>query len=457
MNKEFRISKITEIRNSEPLGEQEIMWQDQLESMPVFKVPLEHLVYNKYNGRILSRTKSLESQDKSIDSESVEGKRILEKFLWESRIDRNERTKGDIEKYGQKIVGIITKDGIIIDGNRRAMLLNKIDKFDYFKAIILPVTLEENPIEIEKLETSYQMGEDEKLGYNPIEKYLKTKNLKQKDVSVKQIANWMGESVSTVNEYLDVMDTMDDYLNYLEYDGIFTQLDNREDQFINLTKWVKVFYGGGSVRAFDGYTDADVDELKSIAFDYIRAKYEGKKFRYLGHGQKQNHFFGNENIWESFKKNHSDSIPPIYSDEEKINKDSENLTATLNGRDNEFKIKAQPFLDKNIEEHLQKIYNQKNKEEPDKLISKAIDSINVAKGNKNIGRSDVLKKVKQLNKITANILQGESPQRLLEQILNLLSSITVLNHLDEKDKLLKYTKDIEKEAYRLEKDIKKLK
>ena len=48
---------------------------------------------------------------------------------------------------------------------------------DYFKAVVLDVTLEENPLEIEKLETSFQMGEDEKLGYNPTEKYLKAKLL----------------------------------------------------------------------------------------------------------------------------------------------------------------------------------------------------------------------------------------------------------------------------------------
>jgi hypothetical protein len=37
------------------------------------------------------------------------------------------------------------------------MLLNKIPKYEYFKTVILDITLEENPIEIQKLETSYQM------------------------------------------------------------------------------------------------------------------------------------------------------------------------------------------------------------------------------------------------------------------------------------------------------------
>jgi hypothetical protein len=82
---------------------------------------------------------------------------IIEKLLFESNEARNKRTKADLEKYGQKKVGIITRDGVIIDGNRRATLLNQIDKFGYFRAIILDVTSTQDPLEIEKLETSYQM------------------------------------------------------------------------------------------------------------------------------------------------------------------------------------------------------------------------------------------------------------------------------------------------------------
>ena len=35
------------------------------------------------------------------------------------------------------------------------------------------------------------------------------------------------------------MEVMDEYLEYLGYNGIYTQLDKREDQFLNLTKMAK--------------------------------------------------------------------------------------------------------------------------------------------------------------------------------------------------------------------------
>ena len=59
MNKESRIAKIAEIKEREPEGVEKIVWEDSLQSMNVYNIPLEYLIYNKYNGRILTRTKSL--------------------------------------------------------------------------------------------------------------------------------------------------------------------------------------------------------------------------------------------------------------------------------------------------------------------------------------------------------------------------------------------------------------
>jgi len=472
MNKETRIEKIEEVINlqekeasrlKENLINGEIKWDGKLKVMTAYKIPLKYLVYNKYNGRILSRTKSSEAQGKDINVETEEGKTLVGKLLWDSKPDRNKKTKESIKVNEQEKVGIITRDGIIIDGNRRAMLLNELTQEgvkdrDTFKAFVLPVTLEEKPIEIEKLETSYQMGEDEKLGYNPIEKYLKSKNLKQKGVSIQQISDWMGESKSTIEEYLSVMETMDDYLDYLGYNGFYTQLDGREDQFINLTKWIKSFYGGGSIKAFDGYNDSDVDDLKIISFDYIRVKYEGKKFRYIGYGLKQNHFFGNKQIWERFRDNHFESVIPIQKEEKKINLDSENLTQYLNDRDSQFQEKSQQLLDDNLDSHYTQLKYKQAQDEPSKLVNNAIRAISaINKKSKNFSKPEVLSQVEKLNETTTGMLQEKSPKRTLKQIFNLLSSIELEKSIEEKEELLEYVKNIEKEAYQLEKKIKHLK
>ncbi|MEP3890778.1 MAG: hypothetical protein ABJN69_09935 [Hellea sp.] len=456
MNRETRILEIEKRMKQPAIAHKEIMWEDDLMGMDVFKIPLQYLVYNKYNGRILSKTKSLETQDKVLNPENDTDKKIIEKLLWDSKPDRNKKTENDIKTHGQKEVGIITKDGIIIDGNRRAMLLNRIDHLGYFKAVILPVTLEENPIAIEKLETSYQMGEDEKLGYNPIEKYLKAKMLRQKGVTVKDISNWMGETETTVKEYLGVMETMDDYLDYLGYNDIYTQLYNREDQLINLSKWLKTFSSGGSARAFDGYQNDDVDDLKAISFDYIRVKFEGKKFRNIAHGLKQNHFFGSKIIWDSFRDKHASNIDSVSDQEDPPNLDTNNIQATLNDRDEKFKTETIALLDENIDEHYNQLRYKQAQDEPEKLINnarRAIDSINTRSGN--FKNDDVVNKLDELRAKISEMISDSSAILTLQHVGKLLSDIDLSETAERKNELLEKIKFIARKAYELEKTVKK--
>jgi hypothetical protein len=441
MNKETRIQKIQEIidrdYNRPDLLNQEIMWEKKLESKKVFNIPLEYLIYNKYNGRILSRTKSLEKQKQIIDVESDDGRSIIEKLLWDSKEDRNKKTEASIKEFGQQKVGIITRDGVIIDGNRRAMLLNRVDRLGVFKAIVLPVTLEENPIEIERLETSYQMGEDEKLGYNPIEKYLKAKQIFDKLISkisekdaIKSIADWMGERESTVKEYLDVINKMDEYLQYLEYDGIYTQLDGREDQFLSLTKWLDNFYGENSKRAFDGYKDDDVDDLKTIAFDYLRFRneYDGKEFRNLAEGNSDKHFFGDKKIWESFSSKHYEIINSLPK-EAVVDFNSNNLTKHLNSRDKIFFENSKlgqensAFLE-NLNDHKYNIGYNKAGDEPEKLIKRASQTFDAIKTNhKAFYQPEIQNLVEELGEKVFATLQKKSPLRILSYIISQLESI----------------------------------
>jgi hypothetical protein len=445
MNRDTRIKRIQEIIDRDklnPFAIQEIPWEDDLVPMNVYKIPLEYLVYNKYNGRILSRTKSLEKQNYSIDVETEDGKNAIEELLYESKKDRNDKTLRNLREFGQQKVGIITKDGIIIDGNRRAMLLNRIDKFDYFKAVVLPVTLEESPLEIEKLETSFQMGEDEKLGYNATEKYLKSKGLYRNlsgrkfsletidEDAVKKIADWMGENTSEVKRYLTTMDIMDEYLEYFEYDGIYTQLDDREDQFLNLERWLKTYYGETSTKAFDGYKDEDVDDLKSIAFDYIRVrpKYDGKEFRNLGDGQRGSHFFGNKEIWKSFSKYHFEKLEEL-PEETPIDNTSKDLHRHLDDRDTKFydatkNEEGESFFIENLKNHKYKLGYNEAAGKPEKLVKRASQTLDAIKTNHaNFSTPEVQSQVEELGNKVLTMLQKTSPSKVLSQIMNLLESI----------------------------------
>jgi len=472
MNKEVRKEKIQGVINSckdrTDLLNHEIMWEGQLKTEKVYNIPLSYLIYNKYNGRILSRTKSLEKQNQIIDVETEDGRDLVEKLLWESKIDRNKKTLKSIGDFGQQKVGIITKDGVIIDGNRRAMLLNKIDRTGYFKAIVLPVTLEENPIEIERLETTYQMGEDEKLGYNPIEKYLKAKQIFDKltpkitkTEAIKSISDWMGEKESEVKKYLDTMAVMDEYLEYLEYDGIYTQLDSREDQFLFLTKWLNNFYGETSKRAFDGYSDSDVDELKSIAFDYLRFRneYDGKEFRNLAEGNRDKHFFGDKEIWSSFSSKHNEIIQKL-PEEPQIDFNSNNLEKHLNSRDklffdsSKFDNDTSAFIE-NLNDHKYNIGYNKAADAPGKLIKRASQTFDAIKtGHSAFSEPEIQDMVKEFGDKVFQSLNQKSPLRVLSHIIELMEAIDVEKIPEnETEEVQNKTKQIQKIGYQINKSL----
>lgn len=259
----------------------------------VYRIPLDYLIYNKYNGRIGSDVLSYEKQNGVLNAELDGDKAIIEKFLYDSKVDRNKTTMESLLKNGQQRYGIVTSDGTIVDGNRRAMLLNRlfykreelgysyeeVEKCKYFLAIILPDDAEEK--DIQQLETIYQMGEDDKLDYNPIEKYLKCKELKRLGFSEEDIAGFMSEKPSQIKEWINVLDLMEDYLKEYDYEGIYTRLEKTEGPFVDLENYLDSYKKKKSnVRNADwAYSDSDISDLKLVCFDYIRARYEGKEFR----------------------------------------------------------------------------------------------------------------------------------------------------------------------------------
>jgi hypothetical protein len=390
MNASFRAQKLAEIKNNDTpyMTGIRIQFEGETRKFDAYKIPLEYLIYNKHNGRIGSLIKSYEVQDHEINPEEPKDINQIEQFLWDSKKDRNKSTELSLVVNGQQKYGIVTDEGVIIDGNRRAYLLNKIyrervdwanknhnvDHCRYFIAVILDTGAE--PREISKLETMYQMGEDEKLEYNAIEKYLKCKDLKEVfNFSISDIAEMMVEKRSQIEEWLDIMKLMDDYLSYLEYDGIYTRLENREGQFVDLNRYLNTYING--YKHIDwGYIDTDISDLKSICFDYIRAQYEGKEFRNIAQTSKNGSIFCRGLVWKDFLQRHADKVETI--DEKSVeqwreeNPDAD-LYKLLETRDSEWGKKAEKYLKENIRRSQRLVEDINESDKPQTLLTKALD------------------------------------------------------------------------------------
>lgn len=324
----------------------------------VWRIPLDYLIYNKYNGRIGSDVLSYERQNGDLNAELDTDRAIIEKFLYESKVDRNRTTMDSLLKNGQQRYGIVTSDGIIVDGNRRAMLLNRL---------------------FQQLETIYQMGEDDKLDYNPIEKYLKCKELKRLGFSDEDIAGFMSEKPGQIKEWLRILSLMEEYLQEYDYEGIYTRLEKTEGPFVDLENYLDSYSKrGANVRNVDWtYTDSDISDLKLVCFDYIRARYEGKEFRDIAKTGKDGSIFFFKDLWDDFLKQHQEKTP---ADEETVDElrrrcPGEDLSLLLKQRDNAWVEQAKGQLKGNLNRFSRRLEDKRDANKPADLIERALSAL----------------------------------------------------------------------------------
>lgn len=368
-----------------------ITYHGSIITLNAYAIPLEYLVYNPYNGRIGSVVKSYERQNHTLDPEDADDKAIIEKFLWNSKPDANKKTKERLLKEHQQKHGIVTADGIIIDGNRRASLLSNImadtdipynekSHCKFFIAIILPEDADKK--EILALETTYQMGEDAKVDYNPIEKYLKCKDLKDAGFTDDDIAGMMDCKPGEVRTMLSALRLMDEYLDEYGYSGMYTQLDKSEDSFLKLDSALKKYKAGvPSMWAYD--PDADVADLKLIAFDYIRANFEQTLFRNIISApttkKPASSFFAKQEVWEQFRDNHFAVTDEIEEDTvmDIMATNPPDLSRALKARDKKWSQKVEDEFEDNYVQSLDKLNNHANAAKPLQQLIKACQALEV--------------------------------------------------------------------------------
>lgn len=233
-----------------------------------YYVPLDGLFFNDVNGRISTY---IEENDNSKDphknlklllenNQIDEYNNLIAEFIKESANDGGasfKKTKEDIKQNGQKIPGVILRNGRIIDGNRRFTCLRELyketgdTKFAFFECVILDVPQTKEQIRsIKLLELNIQFNVDEKRDYNRIDFlvsfYKDTMDDKSADVIDKKTYCYAsGIKEAAYNENKTIVETMLDYLEWRNKPKAFYILKNEkldgpiEDIAKKRKKWTK--------------------------------------------------------------------------------------------------------------------------------------------------------------------------------------------------------------------------
>lgn len=366
-----------------------ISYKGKTEVLPVFEIPLKTLIYNPYNGRIKAIVKSWETRNDQLNPEIPRDARIIEQFLWDSAENRNKETKASIKKYGQFEIGIVTSDGVIIDGNRRASILNILNREDdgnrKFKAIILEDDLLDNEKEIIELETIYQMGVDSKVDYNPIEKYLRCDELRALGFTDAEIADMLSTNVNEIIKWFDIFSLMQEYLERYGYQNLYVGLEKREGHFVDLRQYLRSYRQGvGRVYANWQYTEKDLSNLRVAYNDYTRMRLPVQNCRIIANPKKSQSFFCNENIWQGFYNNHFEIRNTVQEDDLDIIIDglkNKKIDEILYYRDDLWRNRVKDDLQDNLFTHKRKLEDILRYSRPLKSLKSAqgtLESINIS-------------------------------------------------------------------------------
>lgn len=199
-----------------------VVLKGQPKHLQVYRVPIKYLIYNIRNGRFASELLAKESELKrKLDPGTPEDAKIIQKLLLELSPNETDALKADLRQNGQLDPGVITKDGAVINANRRMAILSALyeethdPKFEYLRVARLPKDVDEK--DIWRMEAGLQFAKEFRLDYSPINELLKLKEGKETGFSSADISQaLLGRfSKSKVDEKLEILKLIESYLDFI--------------------------------------------------------------------------------------------------------------------------------------------------------------------------------------------------------------------------------------------------
>jgi hypothetical protein len=399
--------EIKKIKNEkEPIGTYPIYYLGKLRQAKVYEVPPSLLRFNHLNGRIGTEvsefTQVYGTELSALSTEEINDK--IHNWIWNKSLSDNKKTLNDIRDKEQITPGVITRDGIVVDGNRRFMICRKLNEEGLnrqFKTIILDDTYSdggEKEYQIKRLEAEIQMGQDEKVKYGAIEPYIRVMdfvdnfiNTSSPKMTYEELCKIMniddpkknGKKAKTMYR---IGKLMLEYLDYIGFDKMWSRLENTEDLFIQLEYMTKLYSDGKGVAGWER-DDDDIEKYKYLGFDLIRWNYnaesklkngwDSKKIRtkYFKNS-KENAIFSKKRIWKEFVES-LEKIDEIEVDDITDIVNTENLSYPDAAKkiDNDWAKKASPFFKEALGKAESKLDDNAKKAKPEEFLRDALGKL----------------------------------------------------------------------------------
>ncbi|MBL77313.1 MAG: hypothetical protein CL758_09020 [Chloroflexi bacterium] len=213
-----------------------------------FRLPRKLLYYNIKNGRFAKEyIQIIRDEGGSLKPEDPADAKKIQALLLGINPTDNRRTKEDIVKKGQTELALITRDGYIIDGNRRMAIISELfeetsdEKYNFLKVARIDQSI--GPKDLWAIEAGISLGQDPKSRYGPINELLKLDEGRKAGFTDQEMAEKLYgmDDASEITERLERLDLMKEYLKRYNDgdDEDFTSIERNSEHFIELQKIIK--------------------------------------------------------------------------------------------------------------------------------------------------------------------------------------------------------------------------
>jgi hypothetical protein len=194
--------------------------------LEVYRIPIKYLMYNIRNGRFVAELLAKEAQLKrKLDPADPEDAKIIQTLLLELDPSATEALMVDLRKNGQLDPGIITRDGAVINANRRMAILSALYKeerdprFEYLRVARLPKDVDEK--DLWRIEAGLQFAKEFRLDYSPVNELLKLREGRNSGMDPKEISQTLlGRfTPAKVEEKLAILKLIESYLFFIGKPG----------------------------------------------------------------------------------------------------------------------------------------------------------------------------------------------------------------------------------------------
>lgn len=216
---------LLELKLGEPVSSKKLTIQGMTKIFDVYRIPIEHLIYNKKNGRIATYVSQFIDEGNEFpmgDNEAFN--KIIEDYIEKSNPDALKKTKANIKIMSQTEPAVVLANGVVLDGNRRFTSLRQLSRegagaeFSYLEAVIL-ANGNYTEKDIKRLELNLQHAVESKVDYNPIDRLVDIyRDLIEEGgtFSPEEYARETQMTLNKVEEEIEIANLMVEYLDYVK-------------------------------------------------------------------------------------------------------------------------------------------------------------------------------------------------------------------------------------------------